>query len=223
MNQVSVSLYYTKVIAPCALSQFAHTLCPERLAVLSKIQHPHAQACSLTGDLLLAEIVRAHIPQAVFPIVRKADVNGKPYLAGFPDFHFSLSHSADTVVCAVSTVPVGVDLELPRPVRSGIAARWFSVEEQRFLTENPSAFFDLWMAKEAVLKEIGCGLCGGLKQVSVCLSPTPHLTAPVFDQWHTLSRAQLSSDIAVMISTLGTDIPTITIHPTPQLSFLPTY
>ncbi len=220
MNPVSVSLYHTKVISPCDLSQFAHIICPERLSVLSKIGHRHAHACSLTGDLLLAEIVRAHIPQAVFPLVRKSDANGKPYLVDFPDFHFSLSHSGDIVVCAVSTVPVGVDLELPRPVRSGIAARWFSPEEQCFLTQNPSAFFDLWMAKEAVLKEIGCGISGGLKQVSVCLSPVPHLTAPVFGQWHTLSRAQLASDIAVMVSTLGTDIPAIAIHPTRELSFL---
>ena len=37
--------------------------------------------------------------------------NGKPALEGFPEIHFSLSHCKQAVVCAVSELPVGIDVE----------------------------------------------------------------------------------------------------------------
>lgn len=220
MKPIAVTLYHTRVISPCDLGRFSHLLTPERLAVLSALRHPHAQACSLTGDLMLTAIVRRRFPQTELPLVRKAGTNGKPCLADVPDFHFSISHSGDLVVCAVSTVPVGVDVELPRPVRSGIAARWFSAEEQQLLTHDPAAFFELWMAKEAVLKEIGCGLSGGLRAVSVSLSPTPHLTQPVFGVWHALSRVHLPMGALVMLSISGRIPPVVSIEAIDPLSFL---
>lgn len=217
MNEVSAALYHMQVIEPCSLSQLQGYICPDRLERLSKLQHPQARACSLTGDLLLHVVVQNLFPEAHFPLTRKTTQSGKPYLPDYPAFHFSLSHSGNLVVCAVSSVPIGVDLERERPVRPGIAARWFTPEEQNLLASDPSAFFDLWMAKEAVLKEIGCGLCGELKNVSVQLSPAPHLTAPVHDTWHALTRVLLPAQIPVMIAIPGTQPAHVTVHPiTPQ-------
>lgn len=217
MTVASVALYYTQVISPRPLSQFEGQICPERLAHLSEISHAQARFCSLTGDLLLNKIVRGLFPEASFPLVRQTAPGGKPYLPAYPGFHFSLSHSGNLVVCAISSVPVGVDLELPRTLRSGIAARWFSPEEQALLTDIPSAFFDLWMAKEAVLKEIGCGLSGGLQTVSIQLSPAPHLVSPINGKWHALTRALLPTNIPVMVSISGTLPPSVTVHPEIQL------
>ncbi|MBS5144294.1 MAG: 4'-phosphopantetheinyl transferase superfamily protein [Butyricicoccus pullicaecorum] len=217
MTIPSVSLYYAQVSPDHSLSEFDGQISPERLAHLSSISHPHAQSCSLTGDLLLNAIVRRLIPDASFPLIRKNAAGGKPYLPAYPEFHFSISHSADIAVCAVASIPVGVDIELPRKVRSGIAARWFSHAEQELLEQNPSAFFDLWMAKEAVLKEIGCGLCGKLQTVSVDLSPAPHLTAPVHGQWHALTCVKLPCELSVMIAIPGTHPAHVTVHPKVQL------
>lgn len=213
MTTPSVSLYYAQVLPIHTLSEFDGQISSERLAELSSISHPHARACSLTGDRLLHTLVRRLIPDARFPLHRQRTAGGKPYLPAYPEFHFSISHSADLVVCAVASIPVGVDIELPRNVRSGIAERWFSRAEQTLLAQDSSAFFDLWMAKEAVLKEIGCGLCGGLQTVSVSLSPTPHLTAPVQGQWHALTRAILPCNHSVMVAISGTQPAQVTVHP----------
>ena len=52
--------------------------------------------------------------------------NEKPY---FPDneVFFSLAHCGDYAVCAVSDVPVGVDIELPRAGGARLAKRSFTL------------------------------------------------------------------------------------------------
>lgn len=54
--------------------------------------------------------------------------NEKPY---FPDneVFFSLAHCGDYAVCAVSDVPVGVDIELPRAGGARLAKRFFQPDE----------------------------------------------------------------------------------------------
>ena len=124
------------------------------------------------------------------------------------------------MVCAAAAVPVGVDIELPRPVRPGLAASWFSPDEQALLARDPTAFFDLWMAKEAVLKEIGCGLAVGLRQVHVSLTPAPHLEAPVFGNMHALARAELPGGLAAMVSVPGDTPPSLQVCPLTPANFL---
>lgn len=193
------------------LSHAAQWLCPARQQALARIQHPQARACSLTGDLLLYAAVRDLLPGVSLPPVRAAAPGGKPYLPDLPDVHLSLTHSGQTVVCALANVPVGIDLELPRPVRSGLVERFFTPQEQALVRREPDRFFDLWMAKEAVLKEIGCGIAGNLRQVSVSLGDCSH--ADAFGNPHALTRAVLPSGAVLLVSVPGTIPPTIQIHP----------
>jgi len=75
--------------------------------------------------------------------------------------HWSLSHKPDRVAGIAAPVPVGIDLEILRPVAAGMYAKigtdaeWTLLEE-----EGPDVFFRLWTAKEAVLKAAGEGLRG---------------------------------------------------------------
>ena len=88
---------------------------------------------------------------------------GKPELAGNPDLHFNLSHSGTWAVCAVSGMPVGVDVET-KPCSMELAKRYFLPQEaeQTELTR-------LWTAKEAFCKAIGRGLTVKLDSFEVCL------------------------------------------------------
>lgn len=200
------------------LEQAAQWLCPDRQQALARIRHEQARACSLTGDLLLYAALRDLVPVASLPPVRAATPDGKPYLPNLPNVHVSLTHSGQTVVCALSNVPVGVDLELPRPVREGLTERFFLPHEQALVHGEPARFFDLWMAKEAVLKQIGCGIAGHLRQVAVSLDDCPHAYA--FGQRYALARVVLSSGAAALVSVSGCVPPTIQIHPFCQERFL---
>lgn len=51
--------------------------------------------------------------------------NGKPYVTD-NIFYFSLSHSGDYAVCAISDTPVGVDIELDRPLPEDVQKRFAS-------------------------------------------------------------------------------------------------
>ena len=79
--------------------------------------------------------------------------NGKPFFPTRPDVHFSLSHSKTHVLCALSDVPVGVDIESPRQI-SARATAYFATPEELALF-NP---LDLWVLKESYIKLIGATL-----------------------------------------------------------------
>ncbi|AXK37780.1 4-phosphopantetheinyl transferase [Streptomyces armeniacus] len=118
--------------------------------------------------------------------------HGRPAVAGRPDVHFSLSHAADTALCALSGSPVGADIESEALVRDGLerTARRLHPEEQRALAAlpaavRPSATCSCLVRKEAYLKGIGTGLAGGLGTHHVGLGErfAPTAAAPGPSGW----------------------------------------
>lgn len=94
---------------------------------------------------------------------------GKPALA-WPALPvtFNLSHSGDVVICALGQhCELGVDVEqvAPRERLLALARRFFSADECAQLgglsgAAQHDAFYDIWTAREAYFKALGCGLTG---------------------------------------------------------------
>ncbi len=97
---------------------------------------------------------------------------GRPYLPDYPEFHFSLSHSGDWAMCAVSGHPVGCDAEKTGRGDERIAERFFHPEEREALRgeEDRAAwkrlFTRIWVRKESHVKLTGRGLGEGLSHFS---------------------------------------------------------
>ena len=126
-------------------------------------RHGTARAQGFAASLLLEYAVSQQYPWVVHPLAISIADGGKPYLVSEPGIHFSLSHSGDWAVCALSDHPVGVDIERCEPGRRDIASRFFHREEVRYLnTVLPSArddaFYKLWTLKESFVKSTGRGL-----------------------------------------------------------------
>lgn len=89
---------------------------------------------------------------------------GKPFLYNKPRFFFNVSHSANWVVCAISTKEVGVDIEKLKPIDMKIAKRFFDKREYHYIMSaadfatQVECFYDIWTLKESYVKYIGKGL-----------------------------------------------------------------
>lgn len=115
------------------------------------------------------------------------DRDGRPCLTGAAaQLQVSLSHGRAATAAAVTMLgPVGVDIELRRPVDAlALARRWFLPEEAAWLALLPDglrsdAFLGLWTQKEAIAKALGTGLRGGvgLRQPVARIRRLPGLSA----------------------------------------------
>ena len=99
--------------------------------------------------------------------------DGKPYLEGVQDFHFNLSHSGNLTACAVSSLPVGCDVQEITDVKLDIARR-FTPEEYGKITALKGdmardLLFRFWTAKESYIKAVGTGFKTPLNAFSVDL------------------------------------------------------
>jgi 4'-phosphopantetheinyl transferase len=97
----------------------------------------------------------------------RADAHGKPQLEGQGRVQFNLSHSEDWALVAVGVdAPIGVDLEMLRPVEEALAlarkhytpAEAAAVQDAVGARARDEAFLRVWTRKEACLKAVGLGL-----------------------------------------------------------------
>lgn len=94
--------------------------------------------------------------------------NEKPFFSDNEVF-FSLAHCGDYAVCAVSDVPVGVDIELPRVGGARLAKRFFQPDEAAlvYAADDPDReFCRLWALKESYIKYADLRL-GNVRSFSV--------------------------------------------------------
>lgn len=93
---------------------------------------------------------------------------GKPYVAGRPGLHFSLSHSHGVAVCAAGSEPVGVDVELIAAYDGDLAAYCCNSDELKAIEQSADrgrAFTEIWTRKESAIKLSGAGAPASLKHI----------------------------------------------------------
>ncbi|MBD1582318.1 4'-phosphopantetheinyl transferase family protein [Pseudoalteromonas sp. S16_S37] len=99
--------------------------------------------------------------------------SGKPYLPALArQLWFNVSHAKNTICVAFSQhSDIGVDIEsAQRVVPNALKKFAFSEHEQQMAQSQVdinSAFLHYWVAKEAVLKCIGCGLNRALQSIRI--------------------------------------------------------
>lgn len=93
---------------------------------------------------------------------------GKPILSGYPTIHFNLSHCKEAAVCAVSSEPIGIDVESIRSYNPSLARYTMNEDEVAAITQSTHpdrSFIRLWTQKEALVKLSGTGICCDLKKL----------------------------------------------------------
>ena len=137
-----------------------HTLSDYRLERLKKTARSEAKAQSLGAELLLIHAVRSVYPEASLPLKITVGEFGKPELCGI-GLEFSLSHSADMVLCAISDKRVGADIQLHTAYKAALAERFFTKKEAAAIAQaadKDKMFTQTWAVKESYLKLLGTGM-----------------------------------------------------------------
>ncbi len=122
----------------------------ERRKRLLRTKGPESWREPLCAYALLGLALRERCRwQALPPMGR--DALGKPYFPDWPQVHFNLSHTAGAVLVGLCDRPLGVDIQVCRPVSRRMRER---------LSEDGTeeGFFRSWVRREARAKRTGAGI-----------------------------------------------------------------
>ncbi len=118
---------------------------------------------TVLGEYLARKAISAFLGVDEKSIRFDRDENGKPFVLDL-NAEFSISHSGDAVVCAVSHEKIGIDIELLRPINLRVTKIACTEAEKEFIfsaeseEEKRERFFRIWTAKEAYFKYLGTGI-----------------------------------------------------------------
>ena len=132
-----------------------------------KFRHENGRRLSLAVYLLLMDGLREEYGIQTPPEFDYT-AEGKPFILGRPDIHFSFSHSGNVALCALSDQPVGVDVEVPRKITPSLVSYTMNDREQEQINASADPalrFLYFWTRKEALLKLTGEGIRNDMKHV----------------------------------------------------------
>lgn len=124
---------------------------------------------------------------------------GKPYMEWEPPFadrpplFYSVSHSRELWVMAVSSSPIGVDVEWKKErTYHREQALFFHPEEQDYLERHPWELSRIWSAKESCVKLLGTGVLADTAAFTVIrddrmadeVNGQPLAELPFFEGYH---------------------------------------
>ena len=163
-----------------AFGRLRRTLSEEEILRSERFRFPELQRRFAGGRGALRVILAGYLCVEPERVKFGYTAHGKPFLLNSPaDIQFNISHSHGFMVAAVClNSPIGVDIEKkdPRFQAMAIAERFFCDGEKEQIAgldagARLEAFFQIWTAKEAVLKATAHGLALELTKVEVALSP----------------------------------------------------
>lgn len=164
-----ISKYYDADVLASRIGEVS----PERAARIATAKRPETKAQLLCSGLIVPEALKKVFGRSDYKI--ETDELGKPQVKNADGVFFNVSHAGKFVACAVSDVPVGVDIE-EISANTGfmqIADKFFSVMEKNVMMMVPSpeeAFCRLWTIRESYVKMRGTGFDKGLAPLS-CTFP----------------------------------------------------
>lgn len=162
-----VEIYCANInLLPDEITPFFAFVSKERLKKINAKKKSDDKKRSLLAGLLIYKNICNDVN------ILKESVNefGKPKINGCKSF--SISHSGDYVIMAVSDFSVGIDIEMHKDEDyERLAKAAFHSDEQKYIINSNSPkedFFKLWTLKESYMKAIGRGF--NLSPKSFCFN-----------------------------------------------------
>ena len=158
---------------------------PEEQCRMERFKRPIHGRRFAAGRGVLRQILGAYLACPPESPEFRYGPNGKPAVqldGAPPPLEFNLSHSREHALLALTRGrPVGVDIERieARPAAQRIARRFFAPQEYEQLQHRhgdgaTDMFYQLWTAKESLLKAVGAGLSLPLNRCRFDVDPIPY-------------------------------------------------
>ena len=163
------------------LNEVSSCLSVEERELAETYRLPTHARRALASRGLLRHVLASYIDTSPDRLMLELGPFGKPSLkrnAGKPHIEFNLTHADGFGLVAVTLggASVGVDLERVRPLsdEESMLQRVLTPDERGTLKQEPQVarmerFFELWTAKEALLKATGLGLSVGPERIELSL------------------------------------------------------
>lgn len=138
------------------------------------------QMLTVAGEMLARRMISKYCNVVPEDIYFETGCYGKPN-AKHLNVKFNISHSEEVVVCAISDKPVGIDVEMIRPIGTNILRKLCTDIDLKYILGSDRVsinipnnfddqqlhrFYEVWTAKEAYFKCIGTGI-KNLKSISM--------------------------------------------------------
>lgn len=170
MNNNTYSLFlndHIDAITPEQLQGMMASLPLWRRQQALRFRHHQGQVQCTVSFLLLAQgLLQQYGITDIPPFIYNA--HGKPSLDGQPNIHFNISHCRQAVAVAISSQPIGIDIESIGRYKPQLAQHVMNDNELQQIaqaTDPALAFTRLWTQKEAYLKLTGEGITRDLRTV----------------------------------------------------------
>ncbi len=184
MSEAIIAWYQIDLDAP----QDTTVLDTDEHARAARLRDPVRASRWATGRAALRTILARTVGGSPAVIDFCYGPHGKPALVAYPGIEFNIAHSGPLMVCAVSTLPVGIDCEWLDRSGARDLLRFLAPEEQQIVcalpvAERSAAILSIWVQKEALLKARGTGLTVPLASFAVCCTPPGLLRWPDATPW----------------------------------------
>jgi 4'-phosphopantetheinyl transferase len=138
---------------------------------IKKLKYDIDKKLSLYAELIVRYDICKELNIINDNIEFKTNAYGKPYLYGYYNYEFNISHTRNAIVIATSDKAIGVDIEFMRMPDMRIAKNYFIKDELAYIMrsekDTTKAFYEIWTKKEAYIKYIGKGLSLPLSSFNV--------------------------------------------------------
>lgn len=130
-------------------------------------KHTYGQYCCVKAYVILTELLaewgRIHQEIPTTQPIFLYNEHGAPSIENGP--YISISHCKNGIAVAVSNKPIGIDIEVVKPLKEELVRKTMNPKEQELILQDEQPdwqFIRLWTQKEAYLKMIGTGILSDL-------------------------------------------------------------
>lgn len=141
-------------------NEFLKLIRQDKRERIAKILRKEDQYRSILGEILLIKLLKEfNIEYNSIHIT--TNQYGKPYIQDL-DFYYSISHSHEYVICAISNKEIGIDIERIRHIAPVTLKQYATTNEIEYITSIDKLYerrcFEIFTLKESYFKCMGCDL-----------------------------------------------------------------